>query len=414
MIESLFYRSALVDHLHERRARVSELMAQVCEQQLQANSDDDIRQHIAGQLLLQPLTIFRDNIQHSWTQKTVGLIDDRDTLVFSPREGVAGVEIRVEIPYAGSVELWHLTSSQHRLSFPMGEPWPSRDDPSVGLLCLEYSLPLAQVEQEAKQRFEQDLDDIERHITAQAAEIAVFKRQLLGDIDQLLQRKRQHLNVVQKIPELLGIPLKRNQQSPDWPEHWPREKTAVKVKPLRASVAAEPELLDEQYAHMLNVIRLEGMSFERSPATFQQFSEESLRDIILAHLNGHYEGAATGETFNKGGKTDIHIPVDGRSAFVAECKLWKGPKSLLSAIDQLQGYLTWRDCRAAVVVFNKQVAGFSRILQDIPLCLREHSDIIQLQHTELENEWQLVLRASEDAQRHIHVRVMVFNLYTPS
>jgi hypothetical protein len=42
--------------------------------------------------------------------------------------------------------------------------------------------------------------------------------------------------------------------------------------------------------------------------------EEDLRQHFLAQLNGHFEGSATGETFNYEGKTDILIRERGRAA----------------------------------------------------------------------------------------------------
>jgi hypothetical protein len=408
VIDSLFYRGSLSQFLAARLSQVSEQLDKVCEQQLAANSDDEICQFVESQLTVAPLTLFRDSIQHSWSQRAVGLVDDRDTLVFGPRDEVPGVEIRIEIPYAGSAELWHLSAGQQHLSFPMGEPWPSKEHRDVGLLCLEYALPLADIEQEAKRRFEQDWQDVEHHLAAQHEQIVHFNQQLQQLIRTGITQKRQHLAVAMTVPDVLGLPLKRSDQAPDLLMEKMQRQT---VTPLRASPASEPALLDEHYQHILKVIRLEGMSFERTPATFQSLAEESLRDIILAHLNGHYEGSASGETFNKNGKTDIHIPVEGRSAFVAECKLWRGPKSLLAAIDQLQGYLTWRDCRAAVVIFNKQTAGFSRLLSTVPQWLEQHASVRQINNTEHDNEWQLRVQAKEDAGRAIAVRLMVFNLY---
>lgn len=38
---------------------------------------------------------------------------------------------------------------------------------------------------------------------------------------------------------------------------------------------------------------------------------------------------AQGETFNKSGKTDILISEESRSAFIAECKIWRGQKKFL-------------------------------------------------------------------------------------
>ena len=43
--------------------------------------------------------------------------------------------------------------------------------------------------------------------------------------------------------------------------------------------------------------------------------EEALRSHFLVQLNGHYEGQATGETFNYEGKTDILIPVGEKKYF---------------------------------------------------------------------------------------------------
>src|SRR5207248_3253533 len=92
------------------------------------------------------------------------------------------------------------------------------------------------------------------------------------------------------------------------------------------------------------------------------------RDIVLAHLNGHYKGDASGETFRGSGRTDLRIEAESRAAFVAECKVWKGSQIIQESVDQLLGYLTWRDCKAALVIFNKNVAGFSkasRLMSDV-------------------------------------------------
>lgn len=80
---------------------------------------------------------------------------------------------------------------------------------------------------------------------------------------------------------------------------------------------------------------------ERSPKAFSGMSEEDLRQHFLVQLNGHYEGQATGETFNFDGKTDILVRVDRKNIFIAECKFWRGPESFSQALDQLLGYATW-------------------------------------------------------------------------
>ena len=74
--------------------------------------------------------------------------------------------------------------------------------------------------------------------------------------------------------------------------------------------------------------------------------------------------STTAETFNKGGKTDILVPFGVNNVFVAECKIWKGSKQYLEAINQLLSYLTCRDSLAAVVIFIKN-KDFSRVCQAV-------------------------------------------------
>jgi hypothetical protein len=92
---------------------------------------------------------------------------------------------------------------------------------------------------------------------------------------------------------------------------------------------------------------------ERNPASFASLDEESIRDHFLLQLNGHYEGGATGETFNASGKTDILIREDNKNVFIAECKFWRGQKVFVEAVGQLLGYLTWRDSKCALMIFNR-------------------------------------------------------------
>ena len=187
------------------------------------------------------------------------------------------------------------------------------------------------------------------------------------------------------------------------------------VKPLPAPDIRPPEpgIRDEDYAFILNVIRHEGRTFETTPGTFAVHGEEELRDIILAHLNGHFQGDATGETFRKSGKTDIRIEDANRAAFVGECKIWRGAKELMEAVDQLLGYLTWRDSKAALILFNKDIAGFSAIQEKIPGVIQKHPKHVREGNPEQAGEWRFVCRSAEDDQRHVIIHVFLFNLFVP-
>jgi hypothetical protein len=81
---------------------------------------------------------------------------------------------------------------------------------------------------------------------------------------------------------------------------------------------------DNVYVDILKIFRHEGRTWESTPKTYFVHPAEELRDMLLAHLNGHYEGVATGETFRMSGKTDIRIEDNSRAAFITECKIWEG------------------------------------------------------------------------------------------
>jgi hypothetical protein len=132
-----------------------------------------------------------------------------------------------------------------------------------------------------------------------------------------------------------------------------RENPVRRPAVTTARYKPEPILDEKEYQHILDVLKSMSLVIERNPSSFATLDEETIRDHFLLQLNGHYEGSATGETFNAMGKTDILIRVENRNVFIAECKFWRGPKGFDEAIDQVLSYLTWRDSKCAFLVFNK-------------------------------------------------------------
>jgi len=96
---------------------------------------------------------------------------------------------------------------------------------------------------------------------------------------------------------------------------------------------------------------------------------------------------------------------------VAECKVWRGPKELSDACDQLLGYLTWRDSKAALLIFNKHNGRFSEILEKIPETLTTHRLFVKSMDGRSAGEWRYCFRSEEDEARLVAVHVFAFNLY---
>jgi len=192
-----------------------------------------------------------------------------------------------------------------------------------------------------------------------------------------------------------------------------------KITPTRPAASAgaavatlEPTLPVEDYEHILGVMHNMTLVMERSPSTFAGMDEEALRTHFLVQLNGHYEGAATGETFNHQGKTDILIRHDGGNVFVAESKFWDGEKVLLATIDQLLGYTTWRDTKTAIVLLNRD-RNMTTVLGKVDAIVQQHPMFKSSAGHPRETEFRYVLKHPDDAEREIRMALLCFDVPRP-
>jgi HEAT repeat protein len=165
----------------------------------------------------------------------------------------------------------------------------------------------------------------------------------------------------------------------------------------------------QQYEEILSVLSNMVTVMERNPKTFGRIEEEALRDHFLVQLNGKYKGQATGETFNKKGKTDILIRVDGENIFIAECKFWSGGKKLKETLDQLLGYTTWRDTKLALLIFNRN-KNFSEVLKQISAVMKNHPTFTQELSYPSETGFRFILHHPEDKNRELLLTVLAFEI----
>lgn len=210
---------------------------------------------------------------------------------------------------------------------------------------------------------ESGVEDISDQIARRNSELAPVAAQLLKDRQQEIRQSRSYLgdlrltvtrdpNADTTIPEL---PARRPAPGGALPRRGATQRAPLE-RPQAPSELTRPTL-DEFYDHVVTVLGAVAVGFERSPRRFASAEEEALRDFILVTLNSHYEGAATGETFNAAGKTDILVRHGLDNAFIGECKFWGGEAKLAETFDQLLGYTTWQDNRLALVFFvrNKKM-----------------------------------------------------------
>jgi hypothetical protein len=409
----LFYEGDLHGTLDNHTRQISEKVNAIPKDQFLSTPEEDLVEHVYAELHIEPLTLYEDSMEMDQHEVQIDVSGYRDRNPFGDRGPiyVQGVRIMVSVPFTGESVLWKLRPNSFQSVFPRADIRESRGD-QAGSVELVFEQPSDAQPEQLKQHLDSELKSIRFYVDAQRAQVEQFNNTARDNIRRAIQARKERLEKHDGIANLLGIPLKRRDGAPSVK---PIQIKRTLVRPLppppKSGYKPEPGITDDDYEHILSVIRHEGRTFEATPKTYSVHDEEELRDIILAHLNGHYQGGATGETFRRSGKTDIRIEDQDRAAFVAECKLWRGQKELLAAIDQLLGYLTWRDCKAAILIFNKHNAKFTELIEKIPESLKNHPNFKRDLYQQGDGEWRFIFTSQEDELRQVIVNVFVFNIY---
>lgn len=225
-----------------------------------------------------------------------------------------------------------------------------------------------------------------------------------------LAERRAKLIKDQAVAQQLGYPLRRRANAPaTYQVPLVRKKIPL---PPQARGPLEPQpITNETYEEILRIIGSMVLVMERSPTTFKDADEHFLRTLFLVTLNAQFDGAATGETFNYQGKTDILIRHQNKNLFIAECKFWKGPAGLTETVDQLLGYAQWRDTKTAILVFSRN-KDFTSVLAQIPETVKAHPNVVQQYNCPHENSYRFTMKQKHDAARHLTMTIMAFNIPT--
>lgn len=325
------------------------------------------------------------------------------------RQIVQGTEHTVEVPFEGDSLWFYVQPSQHQLNLPHVQLQGQ-------VLVLRYQyLPGSQPNLAAE--FETDVVRLSRELDALRDDVSTFNASLEDFVRRELQERLQKLQLDDQIGASLALPLKKR---PDVSSEYPLpiNRRQLRPRPARPDDAMGARSqgyvvrLDD-YDEVLAVIGRAAVMFERSPGTYREFDEEQLRDVLLLVLNAFFEGQATGETFNQAGKTDILVRDGPDNLLVAECKIWTGRKNFEKAIGQLlERYVTWRDTRLALIVFNKK--------KNLTSTLREMSDAIQASSKEVEElDWphegqsRFLVPHPSDERRKLVLTTMAFDVPAP-
>lgn len=244
--------------------------------------------------------------------------------------------------------------------------------------------------------------------------IEQFHSQLRQHAERIFDQRRQEAREQREMFGSVDVPLRRRDDTPETIAiEVPDRREPIEKPEVDAKTAGEPAptVPPETYQKILTAINDIGTGFERSPALFADCEEEELRDFIRVLLEMNFvHGTATGETFNKEGKTDILLRAqDGTNVFVSECGVWDGKEHFKGKIDQLFDYLTWRDSKAAVIMFVDR-QDMETIRKRIEEGADEHGVIDELEEQPDESWWQYSAHFPGNPDRNVELAILAFHI----
>lgn len=315
--------------------------------------------------------------------------------------------IEVEVPFDGERDLFRGTPGT-RTSAP-----PRAEIRSQSLLLTFDVRPGS--DENVRVRIDRELDQIDRYLQWVRSDVAGHNSALRRVAEQAVRKRRERILAAQGVGASLGIPLRERSDAPKTYAAPSIRKKVAPTLPLASSApyVAEPAISNEHYEHVLTVVQNMTQVMERSPSEFANMGEEALRQHYLVQLNGQFEGQATGETFNASGKTDILLRIEGKNAFIAECKFWKGKQAYSDTIDQLLGYSSWRDTKTAILIFNRN-RNTSKVLEEVKGTSEAHPNYKRTLGWKHESGFRFVMHHPSDTNRELTMTVLVFDIPEPT
>lgn len=373
------------------------------------SSEEDLVKYHSDQHYLDPPVLAEDKTTISHPKDiNIDVSQDRMRAVLDRSRPcyVKGVTVTVSVPFDGDGQFFHYTPSSFTFNPPRGEIGGQE----VQLIFNQIEPNPEELDRDIKRR----ISDIKQYLGWVKRDIDAFNRDFgLFIREAIRQRKQKRLRDLDLVAKL-GIPVKRREEMPRT-YALPDVKRKPRIARPEASgrpFAPEPALDMAEYENILKIVSSMALVLERSPSAFIAMKEEDLRQHFLVQLNAQYEGSATGETFNYQGKTDILIRHEGKNAFIAECKFWKGEKALLDTVDQILSYTSWRDTKTSIILFNRG-KDFSSVLSKIPGVISAHKCFKRDEGKRGETEFRFILHQPDDVNRELMLTVMAFNVPVP-
>jgi len=387
--------------------KLSERIEKYTNDEIMANDLGLLADNCYEEFYIEPITIGSEEFDMRTAQQ-VKIRQERDR-IYSDIDGrtfidVDGITMKFYFGYTGDSQLFKCRASTWSSFYP-------QMDLSNGYVMFVYSDPLFATKNEdyatkMMAQLQRDLDGIQKGISYVNSDIKQYNDRLRKTALHTLEERKKKIEQFYELSKAFEIPLQKNDNAKT---HIP---TKRKISTTAKKYNNEPSyyISDTEYHDIMFTIKHNCSTYERTPGTFNSLEEEDLRNLLLAALNGTYQGGANGEAFRNKGKTDICIERENRAAFVAECKMWSGASQISDSLNQLDSYLTWRDCKTALIIFVKN-KDFIAVLDKTKQTLTNHDAVRQVKEKD-RNEYECTMVSKTNIGQLITVRVFMFNLYS--
>ena len=260
--------------------------------------------------------------------------------------------------------------------------------------------------------FDAQIGAVEEYLRFARRDVDQFNERLRRDVPALLSRRRDEAQRMRDLDGQIRFPIRHRGDQSVTPV--PLAKRSVLPIPSAAptgSPAVRQFVLEgKYYEETLRVLRYWQLSLERAPSIADGKGEEEIRDVLVAGLNGVFEGAAASEVFNGAGKTDILVrDPSGNSVFIGECKTWDGASSVAEALEQIFKYTTWHDTKTAIMLFiqNRDVTA---VIEKVIEQIKGHENYLRVGSATENSEHNFVMHADGDVQKQIRLAFVPFAL----
>ncbi len=390
-----------------QNSRIRKEIAEMSPNTILSTPIDDICDELKERFWITVPTLDKDGSHVTQKETEIDVSHERGRHFMTPGPHVRkGTEVTLTIPFLGEADAFKIRPSSYSSMPPMGE--------IRGQILILKVIGEKLDAQTVKAALDLSLGKIEGSLSNLRSDCVPYNDGIIATARPQLEARKAKLLSDQNLVAELGFPLRprTNQPSTYTPPSLRRIlRPSLSSKTNALTFRPEPALLNDDYEHILKVLDGMAMVMERSPSAFKDIDEEALRTHFLVQLNGHYEGQATGETFNFEGKTDILVRVDGRNVFIGECKYWSGPKKLLETVDQILGYSSWRDTKVAMIIFNRN-KNFTAVIESIRSTIPEHPNFKRFLKIDGESRSRFVLAHKDDPSREMIVTVIAFDVPT--